>query len=333
MQIERKEVFCIECGANKPFTVKTARGEVTIRGITFSYLEQTAYCAECGEEVYVPEINDINVQAREDAYRKAAHLITISEVNEILEKYNIGAGPLARLLGFGDVTINRYLSGQLPSKEHSEKLLKVRASRRIMESYLENGKDRITSVAYQKCREALDKLNTLYGAGKIKGIARYILYKSTDITPIALQKLLYYSQAFFHALFHEDLFTDDCQAWAYGPVYPDVYYQYREYGYNPIDMPTENFNTDLDELTIREIEVIDAVIGAFGQYSGEVLSQITHKERPWLEARGTLQPRDRSVTVIDRNSINKYFDVVVSKYGIINPCEIYKYSKGMLDCL
>lgn len=141
---------------------------------------------------------------------------------------------------------------------------------------------------------------------------------------------MYYAQAFFHALFREDLFTDDCQAWAYGPVYPDVYYRYRGYGYNPIDMPTEDLNADLDELTVREIELIDAVIGAFGQYSGTVLSQITHSERPWIEARGTLQPTDRSVTVINRSSINDYFDAIIAKYGIINPCEIYRYSMGML---
>lgn len=330
MQIERKEVFCIECGDYKTFTIKTTREEITVRGVTFSYLEQTAYCSECGEEIYVPEINDINVQAREDAYRKASRLITVTEVNEILKKYNIGAGPLAKLLGFGDVTINRYLSGQIPSREHSEKLLELRASHRIMDGYLESGKELITPIAYQKCREALDKLNALYGKDKIEVVTRYILCKSSDITPMALQKLLYYAQAFFHALFREDLFTDDCQAWAYGPVYPDVYYRYRGYGYNPIDMPTEDLNADLDELTVREIELIDAVIGAFGQYSGTVLSQITHSERPWIEARGTLQPTDRSVTVINRSSINDYFDAIIAKYGIINPCEIYRYSMGML---
>jgi len=329
MQLEKKEVFCIECGDYKQFAVKTTREEITVRGVTFSYLEQSAYCSECGEEVYVPEINDINVQAREDAYRKASRLITVGEVNEILKKYNIGAGPLARLLGFGEVTINRYLCGQIPSREHSAKLLELRASHRIMEEYLESGKELITSVAYQKCRDALDKLKALYGTNKIEVIARYILCKSSDITPMALQKLLYYAQAFFHALFREDLFTDDCQAWAYGPVYPDVYYRYREYGYNPIDMPTEDFSVDLGELTVKEIELIDAVIDAFGQYSGTVLSRITHSERPWIEARGTLQPSDRSVTVINRDSINDYFDAVVSKYKIINPCEIDKYSKGM----
>lgn len=328
MPNEKKKAYCIHCGEMREYKLKTSREETTVRGTTFSYLENTAFCTECGEEVYIPEINDMNVQAREDAYRKASHLITISEVREILEKYAIGAGPLALLMGFGEVTITRYLGGQIPSREHSEKLLEVRASHKKMEEYLEAGKDRITAAAYQRCRKAIDKLTDLYGKKKIELVTRYILCKTNDITPMALQKLLYYAQAFYHALFYKDLFTDDCQAWAYGPVYPDVYYRYRKCGFDPIEMPTSDFGPDIGELTIREIELIDSVMDAFGQYSGTVLSRMTHSEMPWIEARGTLQPGDRSVTVVERNSINRYFDSVVKKYAILNPCEISRYSKA-----
>ena len=70
------ETFCINCGVERQYTVKSNRRELTIRGIKFSFVEHIAYCTECNEEVYVPEINDENVQAKEDAYREAAHLIT-----------------------------------------------------------------------------------------------------------------------------------------------------------------------------------------------------------------------------------------------------------------
>ena len=64
------KVFCICCGKKHPFIVKMAQEEVFIRGITISYQEQTAYCIECGNEVYVPITNDNNALARERAYRK-----------------------------------------------------------------------------------------------------------------------------------------------------------------------------------------------------------------------------------------------------------------------
>ena len=187
-----KKAFCIKCSHKVEYSIASERVEMTVRGVHFSYVEFSAICKECGDEVYVAEINDINHERREEEYRKAARIISIVEIQEILDKYNISAGPLAKLLRFGDVTVNRYLSGQLPSREHSEKLLKVKHSRKLMEELLEEEKDRISPVAYAKCRERLNYLNELYGKDKIELIARYIIAKSGDITALALQKLLYY---------------------------------------------------------------------------------------------------------------------------------------------
>lgn len=326
-------VYCINCDDKTEYLIKSQRVDMSVRGIEFSYVEHTAYCATCGEEVYVPEVNDLNVSSREDAYRKAARLITIPELNQLLKKYNIGAGPLAKLMGFGEVTINRYIGGQLPSKEHSAQLLEVLSSHKAMEKRLENNKHLITPVAYSKCREAIDQLSVLYGQRKIELVTRYILNKAVEITPLALQKLLYFAQAFFKALYHEPLFLDDCQAWAYGPVYPDIYYQYKEFGYNPIEKALPEDEGDFTELTTKESNFLDAIVDIFGMYSGQILSKISHNEQPWIEARGSLLPSDRSVTVISRDTIDSYFMRVVKKYQIINPCDIARYCSDMVASL
>ena len=325
-----KATFCTHCGCDVSYSLDSTRESVMVRGLEFSYVEMHAYCNECGNQVYVPDVNDENVRAREEGYRKAAKLITVTEINEILEKYNIGAGPLARLLGFGDITINRYITGQIPSRTHSDILLRIRASHKEMEEYLEKGKDRISVIAYTKCRTALNDINSLYGSSRIELVTRYLLCKAIDITPMALQKLLYFAQAFYYALFGEELFPDDCQAWAYGPVFPDIYFKYREYGYNPIDRPTDSLGEDLDELTTKEVSLLDAIIDSFGGCSGPVLREITHNERPWLEARGDLLPDDRSMTIINRETIINYFANVVREYQIVNPCDISNYCEAML---
>lgn len=324
-------VYCINCDEKTTYTVKCQRVEMTVRGTTFSYVEQSAYCAVCGEQVYVPEINDLNVVSREEAYRKAAHLITIPEINQIMKKYNIGAGPLAKVMGFGEVTINRYIGGQLPSKEHSALLLEVLSSHKIMEKRLEENKNYLKPVAYSKCRAAIDQLSVLYGQKRIEVVTRYMLTKAVEITPLALQKLLYYAQAFFHALYNEPLFPDDCQAWALGPVYPDIYYRYKDYGYNPIEKSLPEDENDFSELTTRELSFLDAIVDIFGMYSGQVLSKITHNEQPWIEARGSLLPSDRSVTVIKRDTIDAYFKRVVDKYQIISPRDIMSYCSDMVS--
>ena len=327
--MKKDVIFCIECGEKVSYSITSDRVEITIRGIKFSYVELSAYCVKCGKEIYVPEVNDMNVVSREEAYRKAAGLISVSDIQNILTKYNIGAGPLAKLLGFGEITINRYISGQLPSRDHSEKLLKLRFDRNMMKRILEEGKEKISNVAYEKCNRTLEQLDYLYGQNKIDLVARYFLTKSGDITPLALQKLLYYAQSFYYALFKENLFEDDCQAWAHGPVFPSVYYKYKEYGYDPIGCSIEAYENDVNVFTNKEICFLDAIISCFGCYSGWILSNMTHNEIPWIEARGNLQPNDRSLTTINRKTINDYFENVVKKNEIVNPCDISKYSVDM----
>lgn len=321
--------FCLDCGCKKTFNRIVVRTESEVRGTKFSFVEVNAVCSECGAELYVPEINDENVRLREGAYRQAAGLITVDEIQKILKKYNIGAGPLAQIMGFGEVSVIRYLNGQLPSKVNSGKLLEVLASHRKMEEKLEANKACISDVAYRKCKESLDHFDALYGKRKIEIVTRYLLKRVNDITPLALQKTLYYAQAFFFALFDEEFFPDTCQAWAHGPVYPDVYYKYREYGYNPIELPELSSEEDFTELTSREIELLDAIISTFGCYSGTVLEKMTHSERPWIEARGNLLPGDRSVTEIKKETIREYFKQVVENYNIVNPCDIVNYSDAM----
>ena len=326
---DRPVAFCVNCDEKREYIIKAYKREITVKGITFNYVHQTAYCSECGEELYCPDVNDANAQAKEDAYRKASQLITIEEVNNLLEKYYIGAGPLAKVLGMGEITINRYVSGQLPSKENSAKLLDVLASPQLMEERLESNKTLISSTAYRKCRRALDKLLPLYGDQKIEIVTRYILAKSADITPLALQKLLYYAQSFYYALYRIELFTTPCQAWQHGPVYPKVYFQYKEYGADPLDKPTDNFAANIHGLSNKETQFLDCVIETFGRYSGSFLRNMTHKEIPWKEARGNLAEDDRCTAEISRESIHRYFDDVVSKCNIHNPQEMYLYVQTM----
>ena len=53
-------------------------------------------------------------------------IITIEEILEILEKYNIGKKPLSLVLGWGEVTIIRYLDGSIPDKLHSDVLFSIK---------------------------------------------------------------------------------------------------------------------------------------------------------------------------------------------------------------
>lgn len=63
--------FCINCGCKNKYMEAAAEADSEVNGVKFSYVEALALCKECGDELYVPDINDRNVQSREAAYRKA----------------------------------------------------------------------------------------------------------------------------------------------------------------------------------------------------------------------------------------------------------------------
>ncbi len=60
--------FCHECGQHHTYHIKKHDDTLTVRGRTFTYVETEAFCNVCGHTVYVPAINDVNAQARDDAY-------------------------------------------------------------------------------------------------------------------------------------------------------------------------------------------------------------------------------------------------------------------------
>lgn len=67
------KTFCINCGCKQDYIVKDRIDSLNVRGIEFTYLEEIDYCSNCGKEVYVPEINDYNCEARENAYSLKAN--------------------------------------------------------------------------------------------------------------------------------------------------------------------------------------------------------------------------------------------------------------------
>ena len=63
--------FCIDCARFTEYFIREVWTIQTVRGITFSWKELQAICCTCHAEIYVPEVNDWNVDRKEAAYFKA----------------------------------------------------------------------------------------------------------------------------------------------------------------------------------------------------------------------------------------------------------------------
>lgn len=325
--MKTKILFCSECRKDVECKIKDLLIKESLKGSEYEYMGKKALCNECGNEIYLPEIVDYNLKALYDAYRIKNDIISLENIQSIPEKYDIGKRPLSVLLGWGEMTFSRYCDGYLPTKQYSELLKELSSSPQKYLDFLEKYKDRLKShLSYTKSKAATKALIESERKSKIDLVVNYLLCKCEDVTPLALQKLLYYVQGFCFAFTGENLFNDDCEAWVHGPVYKDIYYKYSHYQFDPIKPVCI-----CSELPFMEVEkaVVDSVIRYFGCYSGKMLEKFTHSEKPWLETRGDLSENEPSSDVIPKNMIKEYFTTVKSLHKMLNPSDIQNYSEGM----
>lgn len=60
--------ICMNCCKGVTYSLKAEKVKDTIRGVEFEYVELKAICDGCGEEIYVPAINDWNCLSRENGF-------------------------------------------------------------------------------------------------------------------------------------------------------------------------------------------------------------------------------------------------------------------------
>ena len=128
-------------------------------------------------------------------------------------------------------------------------------------------------------------------------IANYFMVRAyedgieSDLTNLKIQKLLYYAQSLYLALYDEPLFEDEIQAWRYGPVCPAAYRYYSEFEAKQLPIPER---TGLANLSEETQAVLEEVWDYFGGYHAYRLSGMTHSEFPWQKARQNLPATARS---------------------------------------
>ncbi|NES77858.1 MULTISPECIES: Panacea domain-containing protein [unclassified Okeania] len=119
-------------------------------------------------------------------------------------------------------------------------------------------------------------------------IAKYFIMRAyqdgreAQITNMKIQKLLYYSQCLYLALNDEPLFTDEIQAWRYGPVCPPAYKFYSKFEAEQLPIPNQESITNIPS---EVKEVLGETWQYFGEYHAYYLSNLTHLEFPWKKAR------------------------------------------------
>lgn len=318
-----EKLICPVCGKSNYEIRKKLVHYFDNERISFDYYEVCYICNECKEELYSDELQKENQKRFEEVYKKHCDIITIDEIKEILSKYNISKRTLPYVLGIGEITITRYLDGYVPTKKMSDLLKSVLNNPLLYKEYLEKNKKYLSKNVYARTNNKVNSLLGLFNFDKkLETYANYIICNNPDTSNLVLNKLLYYCELFYRVFNNKKLFESPCGAWEHGPVYGQIYYEYKSFENNAIS--NEVFD---DEIEIKEDEkaLIDKIIEYFGIYSGKVLSFFTHEEDPWKEA------IDSGSKFLDDDKITEYSKNIKNKYNINKLNDIANYSNYMFE--
>jgi len=135
----------------------------------------------------------------------------------------------------------------------------------------------------------------------VRDVAEYILSRLGEIQALKLQKLVYYCQAWSLVWDEKPLFKESIEAWANGPVCPSLYALHR------LQYSVATVKGDPGRLSQTAIETIDAVLKTYGDKPSQWLSDLTHIEKPWLDARKGLADGERGNNEITHVSMAEYY--------------------------
>jgi len=314
--------------------LRTRKIIANVKGKEIEFDEYFLIDPETGEEKFDRNIELENDLRLYDIYKKEINLLTSTEIKNIRKKYGMTQKEFALSIGLGEITIHRFENGSIQT-EAVDSIIRLSADPDIMYNFLIKNKSnfeeseyvnflnavctlkslkehkiaqfdinnithlkfdtidvkKVTNQLIIKYNSRVDELSKKYGIDNMCSVAEYI-------TPLKLQKLLYYIQGISSKIYGKPAFTNNIYAWSYGPVVNEIYQMYN--GKSPISTPKKEYKIS-DGLS----KIIDIVIASYGQIEAEKLITLTHNEEPWSNT-------ERNC-VISFDSIKNYFEKVYDK--------------------
>lgn len=157
-------------------------------------------------------------------------------------------------------------------------------------------------------------MNIVHNIKKMDSIVlgNYILKHYGPMSHLKLQKLVYYCDAYHLAYFDVELVDDQFEAWVHGPVSRKLYDNlkdksilYSDIEYSPIKGVDEDeiFST----LSSDQQSLLREVLDTLSSWTALELERATHREKPWIEARGDISIAEKSSSIISKDTMKSYY--------------------------
>jgi len=129
-----------------------------------------------------------------------------------------------------------------------------------------------------------------------KGLANLLLDWADElgvsVSPMKLQKLVYYCHAEFLIATGSPLLAQEFEAWEYGPVLPGLFHEFKKHGGEAISSRATRFDPITATRMVAPVaglgkysEVVKVAFTSYARFSASTLSRMSHAENgPWNQA-------------------------------------------------
>jgi len=308
--------YCDNCGKDTLVEIITEVRSVPVRDELYEIEEHVPICTECREEVFVEDIEEANIQRAYDAYRLKHGLVFPYEIAEVRRMYGVSQRGLARILGWGEVTIHRYENGSLPDSAHNAILKSLKYPSRML-TFAEEAANRLdsdeASALIKRIKAILPTGHlpdeaSIEEFGRAMGLApddehgrrrfdffrtaQMVLYLAggTRCYLVKLMKLLWFCDVGAFQRFGRSLTGMAYAALPMGPV-PDHYkwlmsildrgWVSREPALDRVELIVPARQPDMSLFGEEETKVIDDVLERLGGLSTDELVELSHGDEAW----------------------------------------------------
>lgn len=294
--------------------------KISFRKEIFTVFAQYWKCADTGEEFTTTELDELTINQVYNQYREKYGIPFVDEINEILDRYEMSASKMSKILGFGDNQYLKYTKGEIPSVSNGRMIALIKDVSEFRK-LLERAQNEFTPEEMAKIEKKIAPLQdseqayveqmisdyvftynkrSIYTGyvqpriDKIKNIILFFADKCGGVFETKLNKLLFYSDFLSFKERGVGMSGLSYKAIDFGPVpqkYSTVYDNVGGTDSVIVTFPNGNAGKkivgmepfDSSLFSDSEMNVMERVYARFKDCNAVEISAISHQEDAWIE--------------------------------------------------
>lgn len=298
------KVYCDNCSN---FTEYSTHEEIIekYKKITVNVVENFGICTNCGEKVFVRELEDDNFKRLYDKYRKLKGLISPEAIKAFRENYDLSQREMVALLGWGKMTINRYERGSIPNQSHNDLLRIIMENENVFLQKAAEAREQglISGNTYNKISDKSTEIiiplidleftgEKRFNSEKLFTLLSYFAEKCSDLYPTKVNKIMFYTEFKHFQNFGQSIFGLPFIADQFGPAiinnlvykiisYENPFYECLEDKNGHLRITSKHY--DLTIFTEEEQKTINLIESNYLILDYKKLGEMSHEEEAFLK--------------------------------------------------